>query len=429
MEGPVTGITLHGERPYYSVSRNTDDGSGTIQTFYDREDHTKQFELTAEGDIWNQIWLGDGKTYCYLTNNAEGIVQITAYDTQQEQILWQEELEEYDVSNVSFYETEKGEYLAFCRCYAYAEILNLESREWEERIVLALSRETAEDSAVVSAEEKSQKETVISDMDEEIDAKTGRDEEIGNIFAASLSADGTYVLLLERYEVYSEGGRADLRIYNREKNGWVDLPGSLQNLDLRSSFSSIITMANHKNLAAIYEAGSSQAAILDLDKMELLQRIPFGASSQRKMRFMADDSGLLLWGDDGYLKLWDIQKACITMEDSQKLYDVREIFVADGSDFIWVRGADEEKADMVIGDLWIVWMYRLAEEGRFYPYTRIWMGTYMPQTDRFVSISSDKENLYWYDRYSLDELLEMGKEVVGDLELDEIDRVKYYISE
>ena len=119
------------------------------------------------------------------------------------------------------------------------------------------------------------------------------------------------------------------------------------------------------------------------------------------------------------------------MEDTQKLYDVRSINVSLEEDcpYFWVQGMDEEKKPYYTWNSWLMWMYVLEEDGRFCPYVSWWNGIYVPETNRFISINNNNDGVYWYDRYSLNELLELGHEVVGGQELSESDKVKYFIAE
>ena len=292
------------------------------------------------------------------------------------------------------------EVLALCETYLFAEILNLETGEWEEDKILLTDHPAA---SVTNP---------------------------GNISQSYMTRDGTYVIFVERYTQFTEGEPASLAVYNRKENCWVDLADDIENLNLLSSYTDIVVNAWNKNVIAVYEEGAGRVSVIDLDENRIIQKIPFSATRQRRMQFLGDDSGILLWGDDGYLKLWDIQREAITMEDNRKLYDVDSIsVVVDEKDYFWVQGLDEEKTDFYTWNSWLMWLYRLDDRERYCPYVSWWNGTYVPETDRIMSISHTNDAVYWYDRYSLDDLLEMGRKLVGDARLSENDKVKYFIEE
>ena len=218
-----------------------------------------------------------------------------------------------------------------------------------------------------------------------------------------------------------------LQIYDRREETWLVLSEELQELTFSSTYRRL-WMAERKNLAAVYGEGENQIRILDLEKASVIQSIPFQGNEQRILTFLEEDRALLLWGDDGYLKLWDLEKECITMEDTRKLCRVSSISVYEESGLIEIRGIDEDSMDLFLGNLWMKWFYRM-EEGRFYPYVCLLNGVYDPDTGRFGEISTDNTTISWYDTYSLDELLEKARKKVGDSDLSEADRVKYYIGE
>lgn len=394
----ITGFSFYDKMPFYTIIRNPREGE-YIHTSFDLETHEKLFEIHTESSIKDCVWMPDQKTFCYLVHTDEGAL-LTACDSQSGETIWTKILKNYDAEDVTLLSCDGKEVLALCETYLFAEILNLETGEWEEDKILLTDHPAA---SVTNP---------------------------GNISQSYMTRDGTYVIFVERYTQFTEGEPASLAVYNRKENCWVDLADDIENLNLLSSYTDIVVNAWNKNVIAVYEEGAGRVSVIDLDENRIIQKIPFSATRQRRMQFLGDDSGILLWGDDGYLKLWDIQREAITMEDNRKLYDVDSIsVVVDEKDYFWVQGLDEEKTDFYTWNSWLMWLYRLDDRERYCPYVSWWNGTYVPETDRIMSISHTNDAVYWYDRYSLDDLLEMGRKLVGDARLSENDKVKYFIEE
>lgn len=394
----ITGLSFYEDMPCYAV-RRTADADGYIQNFYDLEDHTELFELQTDSNITDSVWMADQRTFCYIQRTDEGTL-LTAYDSVEKAEIWTQILKEYDVTDVTLERTTTGETLAICQEYLFTEIFNLDMGEWEEKMLLT-------------------------------DHPAAQTMNPGNINQSYITRDGRYVVLVERYTQFTDGEEASLAVYDRKEECWVELAEEIRDLNLLSSYTEIVAVAWDQNLIAVYEEGQGQVCLIDLEQNKILQKIPFSGVKQRRMQFLGDDSGILLWGDDGYLKLWNLEKEAFTMEDTRKLYDVRSINVSLEEDcpYFWVQGMDEEKKPYYTWNSWLMWMYVLEEDGRFCPYVSWWNGIYVPETDRFISINNNNDGVYWYDRYSLNELLELGHEVVGGQELSESDKAKYFIAE
>ena len=114
------------------------------------------------------------------------------------------------------------------------------------------------------------------------------------------------------------------------------------------------------------------------------------------------------------------------MEDTRKFIGLTFSYLEDGEPLMLIRGTDEESADLVLNGMWMNWIY-LLENDRFYPYVQIFNGVYDKNTKRIGEIGETRNSICWFERYSLDELLEWGREVVGDNKLSEADKVKYFI--
>jgi hypothetical protein len=196
------------------------------------------------------------------------------------------------------------------------------------------------------------------------DLPTDDPERRMQIIQTYMSRDGRYVVAVENEGFMDDEGPASLQLYDRQKGCWVEMPEEIRSLRLEASYTELVFMAEHKNLAAVFEEGKRQLVLWDLDRMEIIQESPFDGTEQRLVRFVADDSALLFWGNDNYLKLWDIETACIKMEDSQKLYSVKDMWVYDDSGLLEIQGFDETTKDYRNRlNLWQIWLYQLKEDG------------------------------------------------------------------
>lgn len=392
---------------YYAVYAKKEDLSGEI-TFYRIDDHGKEAVQKAEHEIcqpgqWISILREDGKPadgdeiFCYI-EDVSGQGRITAYDVPQQKILWQRQTV-YGPSQIQFCHTSEGQDLALL--YPESSIVSKEAQIIDLRTGQTLWRIPLTDG--------------LSETDPLYSLEM------------KLSASGRYLLALFLPLSFTEENEAvRLRIYDIEQECWLALPEEFSESALSPSYTDeILWMAPQEDLAAVYLEKRNQLCILDLTKMKILQYIPFYGSSQRQAVFLPGESSLLLWGDDGLLKLWDMEEECILMEDTQKLYDVNGISLDEGSNFIEIHGTDEANREFFYEDS--VWFYLWEAEGRFYPYTRLKNGFYVSNTDQICCIGTEGQ-ICWYDHYTLDELLEKARKIVGEEELTRAEKNKYFIS-
>lgn len=246
-----------------------------------------------------------------------------------------------------------------------------------------------------------------------------------------LSYDGHYLLVLDQYGIYKETGTeyySKIRIYDREKKEWKELPQELQELKISVSYTTRVWMGKESNRAAVYDEENQELILFDLEEEQILQRIPFNGKEVWKVVFWKQDTKLLLWSDNTYLRLWDIEKNCLLMEDTKRLYRVSNMHVSEENDLIWIRGYDEDSLELYMGDKWMSLLYSL-EDDHFYPFANVINGFYEDGQNRIGSLGVNSQTLYWFKRHSLDELLEQAREVVGDAVLTRSDKMKYFIEE
>lgn len=404
LEEEIYGVSTYSDMSYYGVYSYLDEEkTRTRVMIYDCETDEKVGEVEAEGIISDELWLDDKRTYCYLQyiEDKEDFgyqTNVTAYDIETKTILWQKDLET-SWSNVELLKTDTEE-LAVCKEYGQVFFLDLKTGG------------SAEESSVsLMAEETGDKELMTSDP--------------------YLSYDGKYLLVLDKYSVYENTYSeqyARIRVYDREKKEWKELPQELQDLKIPVSYVMRVWMGNESSTAAIYDEEDQELILLDLEEDRILQRIPFNGKEVWKVVFWKQDTRLLLWSDNTYLRLWDIEKNRLLMEDTKRLYRVSNMYVSEENDLICIRGYDEDALELFIGNKWMSLFYSL-EDDRFYPYADVINGFYEDGLNRIGSIGESSKTLYWFKRYHLNELLEQARDVVGDDVLTRSDKMKYFIED
>ena len=405
-EDSLSQVSAPENGPCYAVYTKEEDLTGEI-AFYGMEDHEKKSVLPVGYEIWQPgQWIcgikenGDpaeeAGIFCWI-EDVSGTGRITAYDVTEQKILWQRQTD-YSPSEIRFCRTLQGEEWA---------LLYPKSSSSGQTILLLDLRTGETFRRILLTDEQSEQEEKFC-------------------WEADLSPAGRYLLAVcSGTPAADEKGTARLQIYDTELESWLALPEELSAPLSPSYVNDIIWTAQGKEMAALYVEGKNQILLLDLTELKVLQHIPFYGSSQRQAVFLPGDLSLLLWGDDGILKLWDTEQECVLMEDTQKLYSVSEISLEEGSHFIEIHGTDEENLDFFYENS--VWFYLWEEGGRFYPYTRLKNGFYVSGTNRICSITGEGE-IYWYEHYSLDELLEKAKKIIGTETLTIAERNKYFIS-
>ena len=387
------GVVTFEEDPYYIVYFGEDDHNR--MEVYSSPDDILLYEIEAEGFLEDVAFLEDGKICCYLENLTGLELRVNWYDTENKCLRNSEEIH-FSESNVKLGKTAKGENLLLCYDDQKICLLDLDSGEWKEEILLADNPACAE-------------------------------KETSRLIQAYLTKDGRYIAAVENDSVFDDEGRAYLQLYDREAQAWVELPEEIRQLRMKGSYRELVFMAEEKNLAAVYEESRHQLVLIDLEQKQIIQEIPFDGTEQRQVKFLSEDEAILLWGNDNYLKLWDIREGRIRMEDRRKMYQVKLIQTFEEEGLIEVQGLDEASTELYRGNLWQVWLYRLEKDGTFYPYVPLWNGFYDKVSNRIGAFGWDENCLMWYEPYSLDELLEKGKETAAGYTLSEADKVKYFM--
>lgn len=389
-----SGIVTFEKDPYYMIYHSEEEHD--VMAFYSSQDDSFLYEIELEGCMEDVYFLEEGTVCCCLESLSGGQLRISWYDTEKMHLLYSEELS-FSKENAEFLETSEGEALLLCHDIQKISMLNLSAREWTEEIYCKDRMDLTDHTALIQI---------------------------------YMSYDGRYIAAIQNADLYSNDSDAYLKIYDRKAQTWMELPEEIRELRLKYSYSdAVVFMAEGKNLAAVYEEGRHQLVLIDLEQKKVIQKIPFDGTEQRQVKFLSGDEQILFWGNDNYLKLWDIREGRIRMEDSQKMYQVEHIQVSEDTGLIEVQGVDEISVDLYRNGLWQVWLYRLEKDGTFYPYVPLWNGFYDRISDRIGAFGWNENCLMWYERYSLDELLEMGHEIVNGYMLSEADKVKYFIED
>ena len=316
--------------------------------------------------------------------------QVSAYDISKNQQLWSSPIKGYDDRMQCFVNADGQELLMIC-LDGEAAFMNLANGTFE---------------------------TLISFEDE--------NEEFGFIRQADVSADGSFVLLLlSRERETDDGEYLKFAVCDLNSECIVNLPAALQDYKPKSPDLNIISMCESENYAALYDKDANCIYVLDLENMEICSTILFNGSAQREIAFLNGSKHLLLWGDDGYLKLWDVRRSCVLMEDAKKLEDVRSIQVDEEGGAFAVYCANYTGYLATSSEMLL---YNLTEGGSFSRYASVQGGFCNMQIGEIGAVNDDNSVLL-YRKYSLDELLEKAREIVGEGWLSEAEKIKYFIAE
>lgn len=394
-DGQIQSFSMRADGSYYAVTE-ADEGDKKKILIYDSDGHSQKASIAAGVWIKDYTWTRDG-VFVYFQQMAMGedLHEIVAYDVDAQKEVWKIQIEEDVVQTQS------------CTLEGGQDGLLVQYREKVEVIDL-------QDGAVAARAALSEEETGIGGL---------------RIQEAQISPSGRYLFLVVDEGWLGVGWTVQLRAIDLTRDQEIRLPERYREMTLSNDMAGFLYMAQKKDMAAIYEEEAMQLSILDLEKMEIIQEIPFGGKDERQVCFLPDDRWLLLWGDDHYLKLWDLEQARIKMEDEQKVADISQIQVNEKIPFIEIYGVDSEQQEYSYG---IInresLLYRWEEDGRFYPYVKLTEASAVVD-GAGISCLDAEGALCWYDPYTLDDLLEKGKEVLGDYTLDETARVRYLMEE
>lgn len=398
LEDEIYGVTTYLDVHNYIVNSYVDnEHSRTRAAIYNSETDEKVVAIEAKGIISADLWIEEG-LYCYvqyIKNEESGYTtNITVYDVENAKIQWQTDVET-SWTDIELLKTDT-EKIAVCKEDDRVTFLDLTTGKWMEEESISIEKQEIEDGYV-------------------------RD-------IPYLSYDGHYLMLLKAYHKYGQDSESDhlkTYVYDRRKKEWKESE-SLQDIEIGTS-SPKVWMGKASSKVAVYDEGNRELIIFDMEKDEILQRIPFQGQDVWKVTFLRQDTQLLLWSDSTYLRLWDMEDDRLLMEDTKRLYRVSSIYVSEENGRIMIRGYDEEDLELYMGDKWMSQIYLLEGE-RFYPYVKVLNGFFEDTQNRIGSIGESQQVLYWFEQHDLDELLESAKEIVGEDVLTKSDEMKYFIA-
>ena len=173
------------------------------------------------------------------------------------------------------------------------------------------------------------------------------------------------------------------------------------------------------NRAAFYDDSSQQLYILDLLTKEIVSTIPIQLEAWHGYYVFADHSRkILLTGKDGFLRMYDTSTGMLLAKSEERFTQVYGITVSDQAGLITLEAFDDELREH-IGSSWfssqsVRWFYQIDEEGKLCRMGKIISGLYNEAVDRMVSVSLDEAEpvVRIWKRYTLDDLLDMGNELL-----------------
>ena len=275
-----------------------------------------------------------------------------------------------------------------------------------------------------------------STLKDSLSGETGQDpaEKYRYIVEAQITEDGRYILMtLGDQETIKEGSELRLGVYDRKSGEWKTLSGGLDALRpvYKEGFANIyIPSGNSAYTAAVYDQKNRRIALADLETGSVRQEIPFVGETNRLLCFLGQGRYLLLFGDDGYLKVWDTKEKRIADEDTELLSDVWRVVKYTEDCF----GVYRQTRDNINLTEHVLQLYRLDDEGGLFPWAELPNGIYAEipngitatEGKLFSYVQRDGEFAVYYT-HSLDELIAKAKEIVGDRELGEAEKAKYFI--
>lgn len=382
------------EKNYLILDGKMDEENRYYRSIYDVENNEEVYSYEIRYGRDNFIL--DEKTQMYYAWEYEdGKHVLHAASLEKGEEIWQERVD-YAGDDATFYiNSETEDNLMICRDSFSVDVFDLDTREW----ILKL------------------------DVDSLQTEKERSDRRINEV---TIGGSGRYLLITEHYKLQNREW-AEVHAYDRKTDTFLTLPEELQETSMAADYLGMVYMADQADLAAVYVQSEKQLMIWDLTENQILEKIPFQADSRRKIDFINENRQIILWGDDCYLKVWDRKEAAIKMVDRQKLYGVNRITANEETGIVEVSGYDEQDLEYVTGNEWNLYCYLMDEECGIYPYTKQWFGIYSPLADRFYVMMSGDTHVLYYDRYSLDELLEKARTVVGEKQLSEAEKIQYYI--
>lgn len=217
-----------------------------------------------------------------------------------------------------------------------------------------------------------------------------------------LSEDGT-----RAYCNTNENGVCILRLETGEIT-YVELPGYhvLSSLDRQGAFA----ISKSGNLLAV-SCSDSILRVLDVEKMETVEEVPFAGVSRRFIEFAENDARLMLQGDDYYFRVYDLEKDEFVYIATNQYYEIKDAVLDEQTGTISLVTA----VDMVILNLEDYERIAQVDGGK----------AYLPKHGRILS--SYNRSLYQFPYMTLEMLQDEAREQFAGEELTELERIRFNV--
>ena len=234
-------------------------------------------------------------------------------------------------------------------------------------------------------------------------------------------ADGKYLGLTFYYSVILDGiFEYQYYIYDVKSNTietWDAFAGRKQSRPY-------CLQIGQKNKAAFYDDTDQALHILNLDTREIITSIPMRADIYHcYYQLMDEDRKVAAVGADGYLKLYDAETGELQSVSEERYTDVYGLSVSENRGLIDLNGFEDNSGEYDIpsyrsGIQAVNWFYQIDENGSLCRMGKTIAGGYHEALDSVISISlgSSDDHLRIWKWHTLDDLLEMGREVLEKTE-------------
>lgn len=193
--------------------------------------------------------------------------------------------------------------------------------------------------------------------------------------------------------------------------------GEVAVIDLNGQF--ILSNSETQKSFAVSMDGSMLAVacadnvlrVLDTDEMQVIAEIPFAVQYRSFIQFSADNSEILMQGDDYYFRVYSLEEGEFSHISTEQYYEIEQIVIDEISGTISL---------VTISDMLIL----NSEDYERIAYVEDGMA-YLPINARVLV--KDNRTLYQFPFMTLDMLLEEAERQFGDDVLTELERIQYHV--
>lgn len=242
----------------------------------------------------------------------------------------------------------------------------------------------------------------------------------GSIFTQSIdfTSDGRYVIWVAG-DTFKD--KAVYR-YDLQEDVWDVFPG----LEAVEKYMDRVAIARKSNLLAYCKDGTS-IDIYDIGTMELLYQIPVEGKTTVSYFFLNNEKYLIYQSDDQVFRSIDLENNKIVMEDTDT-YTAVHFYSSDNDRFLRLSAHQNTDQGINYWTQYSQYIFWVEDNGTFALYTQIPSGIASIAAREVMVEKPDKDTAVGvYPFYDLDQLIEKAREIIGDKELTETEKVKYFI--